>query len=114
MPSISRTSSAPVGIASTLSPSLAAQDAQAGSHVRTKDAKLATVIREGLDRSATFRDLVDRIDRASGIVHLVSARCVARTWEPRACLDHHIRVSEGFRYLRVHVHPTESGATLLA
>lgn len=120
-----------VGIAVTLStPSLAAngdpmhtapsshegtgQDRRAGSHVRTEDAALATVIRDGLEQSATFRDLVTRIDRASGFVYVVAARCVARTSEPRACLDHRIRVSGGFRFLQVNVHPSESGATLLA
>lgn len=90
------------------------QAARAASHVRTEDAELATVIRAGLEQSATFRDLVTRIDRASGFVYVVSSRCVTRGWEPRACLDHHIRVSGGVRFLQVNVHPSESGARLLA
>lgn len=90
------------------------QDAGARPHVRTEDAKLATVIRKGLEQSATFRDLVNRINRTSGLVYVVSSRCVARAWEPRACLDHRIWASGGYRFLRVHIHPSASGATLLA
>jgi hypothetical protein len=104
-----------VGISLTVpTNSVADQDAHAGSHIRTNDAKLANAIRVGLDQSATFRDLVNRIERTSGLVHIVSARCVTQTWEARACLNHNIRVNAGFRFLRVHVHPSESGLMLLA
>lgn len=92
---------------------LAGQDAQAGSHVRAEDPQLLKVIREGRDQSPTFRELVEGIDNASGIVHVVYSRCLTRAWQPRACLDHNIRVSAGYRFLRVNIHPGESGATLL-
>ena len=92
----------------------AGQGGAAGSHVRADDARLTNALREGVRQSPTFRDLVARLDQTSGLVHLVSSRCLTRVSEPRACLDHNIRVSGGFRFLRVNVHPSESGVTLLA
>jgi hypothetical protein len=57
---------------------------------------------------------VNRIDRSSGLVYVVSSRCGTRLWEPGACLDHRIRVSGGLRFLRVNVYPGESGGRLVA
>jgi hypothetical protein len=101
-------------ILTMLSAHTAGQDARPDSHVRADDARLAKAIRDGLVQSRTFRELVARLDQASGLVFLVSSRCVTRVSQPRACLDHNIRVTGGLRFLRVNVHPSESGATLLA
>jgi hypothetical protein len=91
-----------------------AQDADARPHVRSEDRQLSKAIQQGLEWSPTFRDLVNRLDRSSGIVHVVFSRCGTRLWEPAACLDHRIVVSGSVRYLRVNIYPGESGAKLLA
>jgi hypothetical protein len=72
------------------------------------------VLREGVEQSAAFRELVDRLDRAPGLVYVVSSRCLTRVSQPAACMDHNIRVSGGFRFLRVNIRPGESGPRLLA
>src|SRR5262245_25920958 len=91
-----------------------AQDAEGGPHVRSEDPQLSNAIRQGLEQSSTFRNLVERLDRLPGIVHVVSSRCGTRLWEPEACLDHRIVVRGGFRFLRVNIYPGESGAKRLA
>jgi len=95
-------------------PGAVAPDPQTGAHVRSEDARLSNVIRQGLDQSPTLRDLVHRIDRLSGFVYVVSSRCGTRGWEPDACLDHRIGISGGFRFLRVNISPGASGERLLA
>src|SRR4051812_43045856 len=91
-----------------------AQDSRSGSHVRAEDHQLSKVIREGLDQSHTFRELMDRIDSLPGLVYVVWSRCGTRLWEPGACLDHRVTVSGGVRFLRVNIYPGESGERLLA
>jgi hypothetical protein len=39
-----------------------------GAHVLTEDLQLSKVIRQGLSQSPTFRELMNRIDRLSGLV----------------------------------------------
>ena len=92
----------------------AAQDWQAGPHVRTEDAGLTKAIREGLEQSPAFLELMTRIDRSPGLVYVVSSRCLTRVSQPSACMDHNIRTSGGFRFLRVNIRPGESGPRLLA
>jgi hypothetical protein len=91
----------------------AAQNDPAAPHVRSEDSKLSKVIREGIDQSPTFRDLIKRLDNLPGLVYVVSSRCGTRLWEPAACLDHRIGVNGEFRFLRVNIHPSESGARRL-
>jgi hypothetical protein len=95
-------------------PRVATQDPQTGPHVRTEDPQLAKIIRQGLDQSPTFRELVNRIDSLSGFVYVVWSRCGTRHGEPDACLDHRLSVSGGFRFLRVNIYPGASGERLLA
>jgi hypothetical protein len=99
---------------SAKSEGVVAQDSQTGSHVRTEDPQLSKVIRQGVDQSPTFRELMNRIDSLSGFVYVVWSRCGTRLWEPGACLDHHVAVSGGVRFLRVNIYPGESGERLLA
>jgi hypothetical protein len=99
---------------SAKSEAVVAQDSQTGSHVRTEDPQLSKVIRQGLDLSPTFRELMNRIDSLSGLVYVVWSRCGTRLWEPSACLDHRVAVSGGVRFLRVNIYPGESGERLLA
>jgi hypothetical protein len=91
-----------------------AQVPQSGPHVRTEDARLSNVIRQGLEQSPTLRELVHRIDGLSGFVYVVWSRCGTRLWEPDACLDHRIGVNGGFRFLRVNIYPGASGERLVA
>src|ERR1700750_2371651 len=99
---------------SATSEGVVAQDSRRGSHVRTEDRQLSKIIRQGLNQSSTFRELVDRIDRLPGLVYVVWSRCGTRLWEPGACLDHRVAVSGGIRFLRVNIYPGESGERLLA
>jgi len=95
-------------------PGAVAQDPRTGPHVRSEDARLSKVIRQGLDQSPTLRELVNRIDSLSGLVYVVWSRCGTRLWEPDACLDHRIGGGGGFRFLRVNIYPGASGERLLA
>ena len=101
-------------ILTMLSATAAGQEARGGSHVRADDARLMKAIRDGLVQSRTFQELVDRLDQASGLVFVASSLCLTRGAQPRACLDHNIRITGGRRFLRANIHPTESGAKLLA
>ena len=53
--------------------------------------KLRKLIDRGLTQSSTFRDIVCRIDRLGGLVHVVASRCGSLS-RLSACLDHDVRV----------------------
>jgi hypothetical protein len=53
------------------------------ARVRAEDPALATLIRQAIDQSATFRRLVEAIQATDGIVHVIRGRCGHYV---RACL----------------------------
>jgi hypothetical protein len=77
------------------------------ARVRTDDPVLATLIRDGTDRSATFRRLVDEIAATDGIVYIERGRCghYART-----CLAFWMTVAGPNRILRVIVDEHKNGS----
>jgi hypothetical protein len=66
--------------------------------VRTDHPVLATLIREGINRSTTFRRLVDAIQTTDGVVYIEQGRCGHGV---RVCLAHSITVAGPHRVLRV-------------
>jgi hypothetical protein len=69
-----------------------------GSHLRTDNASVAAAIQTGLERSRTFKRLVDTIDRTDGIVYVVRGRC---GFHVRACLVLQVTPSGQNRLLRI-------------
>ena len=59
-----------LGVLVLLSSFITGTEPRDGSHVRTMDERLRNVIDEGLARSASFRDLVARLDGSDVIVYI--------------------------------------------
>jgi len=76
----------------------AASDADT-PRVRSTDAAVLALVREGSERSATFRTLVDTIAQSNGIVYIESGYCAFG--HLNACLLRFIAFSHGDRYLRI-------------
>ena len=86
----------------TLTPiALAAQDPhdEAQRHVRATDPLMLRLIREGQQRSATFRALIERLEQSDVIVYL---ECGGRSAPPGGRLTF-ISAAAGLRYVQVHV-----------
>jgi hypothetical protein len=64
----------------------------------TGDVVIAGLIDEGIQRSATFRGLVDRIGAGDGLVYVEQGECGTGV---RACLVHWMTVAGSLRILRV-------------
>jgi hypothetical protein len=82
--------------------------------VRTHHPVLATLTREGIDRSATFRRLVDAIQTTDGVVYVEQGRCGHGV---RACLALSITVAGPHRVLRMVVedlHPEAEAIRAIA
>ena len=88
---------------------LAALAGQAASvrHVRASEPKIAALIEDGLARSATFRRLVESLDRSDVIVY-IDPKLTRQSLG--AYLAHNIVVSGGVRYLHIAIdtHGAES------
>ncbi|HEV3063361.1 MAG TPA: hypothetical protein VGY48_34265 [Vicinamibacterales bacterium] len=101
---------ASVIIAAALVSRTAAPAAAAGaspSRVRSTDATILELLREGGERSATFRALVDAIDHSSGIVYVEFGYCAFG--HLHGCMLPFIASTHGNRYLRVTVMPDQRG-----
>jgi hypothetical protein len=75
--------------------------------VRAEDPKLRALIARGAAESPTFREIVDRIDRLPGLVHVVASQCGALS-ALSACLDHDVHTRGGYRFLRINILPGEA------
>jgi hypothetical protein len=83
-------------------------------HVRTDHPVLATLIREGIDRSPTFRRLVDAIQTTDGVIYIEQGRCGHGV---RVCLALSITVAGPHRVLRMVVedlHPEAEAIQAIA
>jgi len=70
-------------------------------HVRDNgDARIATLLQEGIRRSATLRGLVAQVDSSDGIVYIEEGRC---RYSARACLSHSVIIAGPYRLLRIHI-----------
>src|SRR5262245_54895381 len=68
------------------------------ARVRTDDPVLATLIRDGTDRSTTFRRLIEAITATDGVVYVVRGGCRSPL---QACLAFWMVVAGPNRMLRV-------------
>jgi hypothetical protein len=85
-----------LGLLATAGP-LAAR--QADSRVRSANATIAALIREGATASSTFRRLVERVEASDGLVYIEPGRCGVNG--ARACLAHRVIVAGSMRILHV-------------
>lgn len=82
-----------------------------GPRLRPQDPRLKDVLREGISRSATFRSLVERIDKSDVIVYLALNPLIRSnlsgtlTWMTRA---------GGYRYVRASISPDQSFDQMIA
>jgi hypothetical protein len=76
------------------------------SRVRSTDAGMLALFREGAERSATFSTLVDRIERSNGIVYVEFGYCAFG--RVNGCVLPFIASAHGDRYLRIVVTPDSS------
>ena len=67
------------------------------SHVRTTDPKVAAVMQNALERSVTFRKLVDTIDASDSYVYVQAGTC---SHSVRACFVS-VTASDTHRFMRV-------------
>ena len=68
-----------------------------GSRIRTESLVLRTLIRDGSERSQTFRALVAAIDATDGLVYLSVGTC----GRLRACLLHQVTLAGEYRVLNI-------------
>jgi hypothetical protein len=76
------------------------------TRVRSTDAGILALVREGTDRSATFSMLVDAIRRSNGIVYIEFGYCAFG--HLNGCLLSYIAPARGDRYLRIIVTPDKN------
>lgn len=77
--------------------------------VRSTDARMLDLLREGIARSVTFRELVDAIAQSTGIVYVESGHCAFG--HLNGCLLPFIASTHGDRYLRILVTPDRNRVT---
>lgn len=84
-------------------PSAAATRDHGMSHVRSTDSTVLAMIREGSERSASFRSVLEAIGRTNGIVYVEFGYCAFG--HLNGCLLPFIATVHDSRYLRVVVMP---------
>jgi hypothetical protein len=89
-------------IVCTAAPQASGSTADA-TRVRSTDAGILALVREGTERSATFSTLVDTIGRSNGIVYIEFGYCAFG--HLNGCLLSYIAPALGDRYLRIIVTP---------
>ena len=80
------------------------------ARIRTDDPDIARAIADGSEWSATFRRLVEAVQRTDGLVWVFRARC---RFGAAACLLTSLVVSGPNRLLHVHVDPRRSDHKLI-
>jgi len=91
-----------------ISPAPAAVTEPAG-RVRSTNATILELLKEGAERSASFRSLVDAIDRSTGIVYIEFGYCAFG--HVNGCLLKFIAAAHGNHYLRIIVTPGRNRRT---
>jgi hypothetical protein len=82
------------------------------SRVRWEDPLIARAIAEGMERSATFRGLVEALDLTDGMIYVLEGSCGQGV---RACLHMSVELSGENRLLRIFVSPRRApGCELIA
>jgi hypothetical protein len=81
----------------------AAAVTEPAARVRSTNATILEMLREGAERSATFRSIIDAIDHSTGIVYVEFGYCAFG--HVNGCLLPFIASAHGDRYLRILVTP---------
>ena len=84
----------------------AAAVTEPAARVRSTNATILELLKEGAERSATFRSLIDAIDHSTGIVYVEFGYCAFG--HLNGCLLPFIAASHGDRYLRILVTPDKT------
>jgi hypothetical protein len=79
--------------------------------VRSENPFLTGLIADAVERSPTFRQLIDIIGRTNGIVYIVSRTCGRGV---RSCLLLRVTVAGRYRILFIKVDPRKAGNELMA
>ncbi len=80
-------------------------------HVRSSNPAIVAALVEAQERSATFRSLVEIIEKTDGIVYVERGRCGHGV---PACLSHSVISGDGYRLLRILVDGTSDLVALIA
>ena len=80
------------------------------ARVRTENEILKALIREGSERSETFRAVVAAIDATDGLVYLTVGTC----GRPRACLLHRVDVAGPNRVLNIIVNVQDNDLAFIS
>jgi hypothetical protein len=84
----------------------ASASAADATRVRSTNAGILALVREGTERSPTFSALVDTIGRSNGVVYIEFGYCAFG--HLNGCLLSHIAPAHGDRYLRIVVTPDKN------
>ena len=87
------------------------REVTASPRVRSTNRTIASLLREGAARSATFRGLVHTIEQTNGIVYVESGQCLHGV---RACLSLSVTRAGEYRILRVIVDLAANAIALMA
>jgi hypothetical protein len=89
-----------------------AQEAIAGSRVRSESSSIRAAISDGHERSPTFRSLVEAVDATDGVVYVQEGQCQRGV---RACLHLSVGIAGVYRFLRILVSTRKTpGCALIA
>src|SRR5262245_27258638 len=75
-----------------------AQPTATESRVRSESPSIRTAIADGIERSPTFRRLVETVGATDGIVYVQEGRC---QFNVRACLHLSVGLAGRYRFLRI-------------
>jgi hypothetical protein len=81
------------------------------ARVRSAESKLSVLIRETERRSATFRQIVEAIERTNGMVYVARGRCGHGV---RACLIQTVVIAGRYRMLHVVIDDRKSDVEVMA
>jgi hypothetical protein len=87
----------------------AAATSAPATRVRSTDSTMLDLFKEGAERSATFRSLIDAIDHSNGIVYVEFGYCAFG--HLNGCLLPSIAGTQSDRYLRIVVTPDKTRRT---
>jgi hypothetical protein len=79
--------------------------------VRSESPSIATTILDAIERSATFRSLIETIDATDGLVYVAEGKCGHSV---SACLALSVKVVGAYRLLRILVNTHENRCDLMA